>query len=202
MLYLYDNAIVEDLQNAIDPEGQMNSNVRAVDSASIMGIMAQLEEDKISFPLICVMRDENMTIDAARSNFSRLHCGHVEVIDPETNTIYLEKAIPVELNYALHVLTTNTADMDELVREILFRYSSMYFLTIDKPYEATSKLRFGVAIPPGTELRRESSNGEYIAQGKLYETIIPIQCDGAVLLDYTPKHMERLTTEMKVKTEY
>lgn len=202
MLYLYDNAIVEDLQSAIDSESQMSSNIRAVDTGSIVGVMAQLEEDKLPFPLICVMRDENMTIDANRSNFSRLHVGHVEVIDPETNTLYLEKAIPIELNYAIHVLTTNTADMDELVREILFRYSSMYFLTISKPYEADSKLRFGIAIPPGTELRRESTNGEYISQGKLYETIIPIKCDGAVLLDYTPKHMERLVTETKVKTEY
>lgn len=201
MLYLYDNAIAKDLQSAIDPEGTMNSHVKVMDAQGIIGLMAQLEEDKIAFPLVCVMRDEDITIDQKRSNFTRAHSGHVEVIDPETNNLYLEKAIPIELKYALHVLTTNTADMDELVRELLFRYTSTYFITMDKPYEAKSKIRFGISIPPGTQIRRESGAGEYLKEGKLYETVIPLNCEGAIMLNYTPKHMERMITEIEVKTE-
>jgi len=199
MLYLYDNAIAQDLQNAIDPSGQMNSNVKVMDADGIMGLLAQLQDDKITFPFICLVRDGDVTIDSSLSNFTRTHIGHAEVIDPATNNIYLEKSIPVELKYGLHIFATNTVDMDEIVREITFRYMSMYFLTIDKPYEGQTKLRFGVAIPPGTEFRRESGSGDYIKDGKLYETIIPLTCQGCVMLNYTPRHMTRLTTEIQAK---
>ena len=198
MLYLYDNAIADDLQSAIDPSG-MNANVRVMEADGILGLMAQLEEDKITFPLICLVRDSDLTFDNELSNFTRTHVGHAEVMDLSTNTLYLERSIPVELKYALHVLTTNTADMDELIREITFRYLSMYFLTIDKPYEGQSKLRFGVAIPPGTQIRRESGSGDYIKEGKLYESVIPLVCQGTVMLNYVPKHMIRVTADVEVK---
>ena len=198
MIYLYDNAIAKDLQSAIDPSG-MNANVRVMEADGIMGLMAQLQEDSISFPLICLVRDSDLTFDSTLSNFTRTHIGYADVIDPETNNLYLERSIPIQLKYGLHIFTTNTADMDELIREITFRYMAMYFLTIDKPYEGQTKLRFGVAIPPGTEIRRESSAGSYLKDGKLYESIIPLVCQGTVLLNYVPKHMTRLTTEIEVK---
>ena len=201
MLYLYDSAIAKDLQSAIDPSGQMNDHVKVMEADGVMGLMAQIEEDKVSFPLICLVRDSDLTIDTNRANFTRLHQGHVEVIDPETNEIYLEKSTPVELKYAIHILATNTADVDELVREVIFRYSSMYFITMKKPYEGNlSDIRFGVAIPPGTTIQRESGAGDYLKEGKLYESIIPIVCEGAVLLNYTKKHMTRLETQLKVET--
>lgn len=199
MLYLYDNAIASDLQSAIDPGGKMNNNVKIMEPDSIMGLLAQIEEDKISFPLICLVRDSDVTIDSARANFTRLHHGHVEVIDPVTNNLYLEKATPVELKYAIHILATNTADVDELTRELLFRYASMYFLTIKKPYEAEKSFRIGISIPPGTTITRESGASNYVKEGKLYESILPIVCEGAVLFNYTPKHMTRSVTEIKVE---
>lgn len=196
MLYLYDNAIVEDLQSVLDAS-KMNANVRIMEADGIIGLMAQLEEDRITFPLICLARDSDLAFDSSLSNFTRTHVGNATVLDPETNMLYLEKSIPVELKYGLHILTTNTVDMDELVREITFRYMSKYFLTINKPYEGQTKLRFGIAIPPDTVIRRESGSGDYIKEGKLYESIIPLVCQGCVMLEYTPKHMVRLTTEVK-----
>ncbi len=199
MLYLYDDAIAEDLQGAISKSGNINGNVKVMESDEILGLLAQLEDDHIQFPFLCLVRDGNTTIDSTLSNFTRIHAGHAEIIDPETNNVYLERAIPVQLKYGLHIFTTNTADMDELVREITFRYMEMYFLTIQKPYEGQTKLRFGVAIPPGTEFQRESSSGSYIKEGKLYETIIPLTCQGCVMLKYVPKHMIRLAGEVKAK---
>lgn len=200
MLYLYDNAIAEDLQSAIDPSGEMNNHVKVIEPDGVMGLMAQVEDDKISFPLVCVVRDSDITIDSARFNFTRLHSGHGEVIDPVTNNIYLEKATPIELKYGIHILATNTADVDELTREIYFRYASMYFLTMKKPYEAERSFRFGVSIPPGTTIRKESGSSNYIKEGKLYESVIPIICDGAVMFSYTPKHMTRLENRVELKT--
>lgn len=198
MLYLYDNAIAKDLQLAIDDKSSMNSHVKVMDPGGLIGLLSQIEEDKLSFPILCLMRDDSIVLDSSRFNFTQSHFGHAEVIDPETNNVYLEQAIPIELRYALHILATNTADVDELIREILFKYTKQYFLTIDKPYESKTKLRFGVAIPPGTEIQKQSSSGEYIKEGKLYESVVPLICEGAVYLNYTPKHIVRVDVNSQV----
>lgn len=160
-----------------------------------MGILAQLQEDRITFPAIFLQRHNETPLDQSRFNFTRLHKGVPAVFDPETNNIYLEKAAPIELSYDLHVLTTNTADMDELVRELLFRYSSMFYITMQVPYESKRNVRFGVAIKPNTSIQRKSGSSDYIEGGKLYESIVELECQGAVLINYTPRHLEGMVLD-------
>ena len=71
----------------------------------------------------------------------------------------------------------------------------MYYLTIEAPYESKRKIRFGVAINPDTNIQRKSANSEYLESGKLYESIIELQCQGAVMLDYTARHMQGIVTD-------
>lgn len=190
MLWIYDEAIVKDLSGCIDPEGRANNTVKMMGEDGMIGVFAQLQEDRISFPAIYLQRHSETPLDQSRYNFTRMHKGVPAVFDSERNDIYLEKAVPIELKYDLHALTTNTADMDELIRELLFRYSSMYYITTEVPYESKRKIRFGVAINPDTSIRSSSTSSEYIQTGKLYESIIELECQGAVLLNYTPRHLE------------
>lgn len=189
MLWAYDNAITQDLSNCIDPQGKANNTVKMMGDDGMMGVFAQLQQDKITFPAIFLNRHSETPIDRTRYNFTRMHRGVPCVYDPEKNNIYMEKAIPIELKYDLHVLTTNTADMDEFVREILFRYSEMYYVTMEVPYESKRKIRFGIGINPNTPIQRKSGSTEYIQSGTLYESIIELDCQGAMLLHYTPRHM-------------
>lgn len=196
MLWCYDNAIAQDLESCISPDVKMSSHVRIADSSSAIGIIAQLQEDRIDLPLLCLMRDDSYEVDEARSNFTRLHKGVSAVFDPEVNDIYLEKALPIKLSYTLHVLTSNTIDMDEIIRELLFRYTSMYFLNVQIPYESKRNIRFGISIPPGTTIQRESGQAQFLESGTIFESTIPLVCEGAILISYTPKHMERIATEI------
>lgn len=198
MLWVYDEAITKDLSSCIDPTGGANNTVEMMGDEGMMGIFAQLQDDKITFPAIFLNRHPDTPLDQSRYNYTRMHKGVPTVYDPETNNIYLEKAVPIELKYDLHVLTTNTADMDEMIREILFRYVSMYYLTIEVPYESKRKIRFGVAINPDTNISRKSGVTEYVESGRLYESILELECQGAVELDYTPRHMQRTVSEIKL----
>lgn len=173
----------------------MNNTVKAMGEDGIMGIFAQLQEDKIKFPAIFLERSGDTPLDSKRYNYTRLHKGVPAVVDPETNNLYLEKAVPIQLRYNLHVLTTNTTDMDELIRELLFRYSSMYYVTTEVPYESKRKIRFGIAINPDTSISRKTGLTEYVESGTLYESILELECQGAVLLSYTPKHLQRLIAD-------
>ena len=199
MLWVYDEAIVKDLSSCIDPNGGANNTIKMMGDEGMMGIFAQLQDDKITFPAIFLKRNEETPVDSTRFNFTRLHKGVPAVYDSEKNNIYMEKALPIELKYELHVLTTNTVDMDEIIRELLFRYSSMYYLTLQVPYESKRSIRFGIAINPDTPIRKASAVSEYVSGGKLYESIVDLQCQGAVLLSYTPRHMQGMVIDNSIK---
>lgn len=192
MLRLYDEAIVKDLERSFNPEMSGHPVVKAMDADGIIGIAAQVQNDEITFPLICVVRGSDYDIDTARTNFTMMHRGVSKVIDQETNELYYEKAIPITLTYTLTLLLTNQVDMDELVRELLFKYTSMYFLSIDLPYESDRRMRFGITLDTTRSVEKSSGVFEWLDSGQLYQTMIPLKVDGAVLLHYTPVKLKRI----------
>ena len=200
MLYVYDDAIAEDLRRSFNPSSDINPVVKVVDAEGVLDLIAQIQEDSIQFPIVVLTRHEDTPIDKTRTNFTRMHKGVVTVIDPDTNELYYEKSIPVLLSYDLTVLTTNTADMDELVKELLFKYMSMYFIKFTLPYECRRDVRFGVSIDPDTEISRKSGQFEYIQGGTLHQTIISLRCEGAVLVSYTPVKLRRNINEVETVT--
>lgn len=196
MIYLYDEAIVNDLKKSFNPNAVENPVVSVVSPERIVDIAAQLQNDEISFPLVALTRNEDISIDTNLTNFTRMHKGVAAVVDPKTNNLYYEQAIPLKLNYALTVLTTNTADMDELVRELIFKYTRMYFLTITLPYEGQRKVRFGITIDTDSDIERSSGVVEYLESGQLYQSIIHLHCEGCVYVKYTPVHLKRTAHEI------
>lgn len=196
MLYLYDEAIVDDLKKSFNPNAVENPVVSVVAPDKIIEIAAQLQNDNISFPIVALSRDENAGIDTNLTNFTRMHKGVPAVIDPKTNNLYYEQAIPLKLEYALTVLTTNTADMDELIRELIFKYTRMYFLTIILPYEGQRKVRFGITIDTESDIQRSSGVVEYLGSGQVHQSIIQLRCEGAVYVKYTPAHLKRTAHEV------
>lgn len=197
MLRLYDEAIAEDLKNSFNPDMAGSPVVKVMDAQGIVNLAAQVQEDRPTFPLICVVRNENYDIDTDRTNFTMMKRGVAKVMDPETNNLYYERAIPITLSYTLTILMTNQIDMDELVRELIFKYTSMYFLSIDLPYESNRRMRFGVTIDTSIAIERESGAFNWLNEGRLYQTMIPLKVEGAVLLHYTPAKLTRTEYEVE-----
>lgn len=195
MLYKYDNAIVDDLKRSFNPENVPNPVVSVVSPDQIIGLAAQLQNDSIKLPIIALTRNQEQ-IDSNRTNFTSMHRGVATVIDNETNELYHEKVIPITLSYNLTIITSNTADMDEMIRELMFKYINMYFLTIKLPYESNRKIRFGVSLSKDSEIDRTSGVSEYRSEGKLYQSILTLNCEGAVLVSYTPVKLKRLEYEI------
>lgn len=196
MVYLYDNAICDDLKRSLG-----SSTVSVVGPDKIMEIAAQLQDDKIHFPLVCLYRKRDMPIDTKRMNFTRLHFGVQCVMDHDTNMLYYERAIPVNLSYELHVLATNQADIDELTRELLFKFASMYYLTIELPYESDRKIRFGIVVDQDAGVEGKSGAAEYLTDGTIYQSTITLNCEGCNLVHYTPVHLHRTELEVNPKAK-
>lgn len=189
MLWLYDESIADDLRKSFNTS-VLHPYVKVIDPDVNLSIAAQIQNDNISFPIICVVRDDNYQVDTDLTNFTAMHKGVATVIDNKTNNIYYEKSMPIKLGYSLNIIGTNTVDVDELVKEILFKYSDMYFLTIRLPYEGERKLRFGIEFDRQGSIERRSGVAEMINEGTLYETVLPFQTRGVRLITYTPKHLK------------
>ena len=196
MLYLYDEVLVSDLISSFNSSAVQNPIVKVVDPEGAIELAAQIKSDNIQYPIVVLNRDQDISIDKDRWNFTRLHKGVQSVIDLETNELYYEKAIPINLSYKLHVITTSTADTDELVKELLFKYTSMYFLKFTLPYECRRQVRFGVVIDPDSSIERKSGSYEYLKAGQLHETVIPLKCEGCVLVSYTSAKLQRVDTNL------
>ena len=197
MIYLYDNAIADDLRKSFNPDEVASPVIKVISPDDIFNLAAQIQDDKIQFPLIAITRNDDVQIDRNLTNFTKMKKGIATVFDNETNELYYEKEIPVRLMYSLTVLTTNTAEMDEVIRELIFKYTHMYFLTIDLPYESSRKKRFGIVIDTDQNIQRSSGTGAYLQTGRLYQTIIPLRCEGAVMLNYTPVKLRRMQNEVE-----
>lgn len=196
MIYLYEKAIIQDLIKSFNPDAVDNPVVKVFGTEEAVGVAAQLQEDKIKLPIVILRRDGNYSIDTDRSNFTRMKKGVPCVFDNKTNTLYYEKAMPIKLSYKLSVMSSNTVDVDELMKELIFKYNHMYYLTIKLPYESDRRIRFGVVwdVDQGTE--SVSSAFDYIQSGKLYESEMTLRCEGCVLVSYTPVHLKRTEYEV------
>lgn len=195
MLYLFDQAVCDNLKASLTDE--LNKNVFITDADNYPGILAQIQNDTITYPLLLLHRDEDTPINTDLINFSRYKFGVPCVFDNKTNNIYYEKALPIDVSYTLRILSHNVADTDELGRELFFKYLSMFFLTIQAPYESDRKMRFGIEVDRDYGIKKESGGGEYLSSGTLYQSTIHLKTSGCVYLTYTPRHLQRTVIDMK-----
>lgn len=197
MIWVYDNAICKDLERAFNPSSVPNPLVRVISPEEAIGLAAQIQNDAIQFPIVVLTRATSVEIDTDRTNFTRIHKGVNTVFDNEKNEYYKEKSMPIKLSYSLTVLTTSVADMDEIIKELIFNYYQTYFITLEVPYESKRQIRFGIKVDP-SGIETSSTTGEYVQSGKLYQSILPLNCEGAVLLSYTPVKLTRSETQIKL----
>ena len=100
MIYKYDDAICDDLRKSFNPDNVENPVVSVISSEVVTSIAAQIQNDKITYPIVALIRNPNsVQIDQSRMNFTRAHFGVSAVIDKETNNVYYEKALPITLEY-------------------------------------------------------------------------------------------------------
>ena len=200
MLYLYDQAVVDDLKHSLTSEA--NQNVFLTDAENYPGIIAQIQDDTITYPLILLHRDDDVSIRKDLMNFTRYQFGVPCVFDNDRHNIYYERALPVDLQYTLRILSTNVADTDELARELFYKYISMYYLTIKLPYESDRKIRFAVDVDMDYGIKKESGSFDYIKSGALYQSTIHLKTQGCVSLTYTSRHLTRNVLDTsEIKTE-
>lgn len=200
MIHLYDNSIVESLQKSFDEAVMGDSPVKVIPPELAIGVVAQIQNDEVSFPLVVVTRPTEINIDTNLMNFTRRKRGAFTGFDNANNLLYYEKVMPITLTYSITILTANIVDADELMRELVFKYSEEYFHMIEIPYGMKRKVHFGVVIDTERPIEQSSGPVEYQQTGQLYQRIIPLRCEGAVLVQYIPQKLVRHEHEIAVQS--
>ena len=195
MLYLYDRAICEDLEKSFTDD-MGTSAVKVVSPEQTPAVIAQMREDKITLPMVSLTRESDIPIDKDRLNLTRAHNGVSAVFDKEHNIYYNEKLIPISLAYEMTIFASNQADIDELIRELQFKYLDMFFLTIKLPYEDNRKMRFGVVVDTDYGIKQKNFSSTYLKEGLMYEATIRLKCQGCNLITYTPLKLKRFDSEI------
>lgn len=170
-MYLYENAIIEDINSLF-----INSKVKTVIADSIDEALkrsAAEGEDKISLPLI-ILTGGDWNIDDA--NFYAYMKG-IEFkrkdittktggcCDKTTNTIAKSvNVIPFTPNYTMHIMCSSSRECDMLTREILFHYYMQPTLTVKLPYGIDEIHTFNINFD-----RRITKNQTY--SGLVYRTL-------------------------------
>lgn len=198
MLYLYDEAIVQNIKDSLTEN--LNQNVFLTTPENYPGILAQIQDDTITYPLILLHREPDTPIIKEQMNFTRYRFGVPCVFDNKTNNVYYERALPIQLTYSLRILSTNVADTDELARELFYKYISMYFLNIRAPYESKRQIRFAIDIDADYGIKKESNSADYTQTGALYQASMMLNTKGCVYLTYTPRHVQRPVISSDIKT--
>lgn len=131
-MYLYENAIVKDLDNIFK-----NSKVKTVIADSLeegLRRSAAENEDKISLPFIVLSGGDWELLD---TNFYGLMHGTEFKKTSTSDEQEVNKNItvlPIRPSYTMYIAASSSRECDMLTREVLFHYSKHPTLTVKVPY--------------------------------------------------------------------
>lgn len=128
-MYLYDNAIIEDINKLFT-----NSKVRAVIADSLDEAIrrsSQENEDKATLPLIVLTGGD---WQLGNANFYNLmHGSERKKVECKSLSKQIN-VIPITPSYDMYIVAKTSRECDMLTREIIFHYMQNPTLTVNIPY--------------------------------------------------------------------
>lgn len=160
-VYMYDEAIVEDLRLLLNDD-----RIHIVPVDNVFRLIARLNEDNIEMPLISLTRTgwqladnkpQMMKFDGALAGYDR-----------RDNSLKRVQAIPIRIGYQLDVWTKTRKENDNILRELIFYYSTHPTLIVNIEYglDITHDFNifFDADIEDNSDIVEHRNRGEYFRQ--------------------------------------
>lgn len=160
-VYMYDEAIIEDLRILVNDD-----RIHIVPVDNVFRLIARLEDDKIEMPLISLTRTgwqlsdnkpQMMKFDGALADY-----------DEKRNSLKRVQAIPISIGYQLDVWTKTRLENDNILRELIFYYSTHPTLVVKIEYGLDITHNFNLFFDPDVEdnsdIVEHKNRGEYFRQ--------------------------------------
>lgn len=171
MVYLYDNAIIQDLRRIIN-----DNRVTITPYDNLIRTIAKSENDIITLPIISIARN-GWSIRDERPHAMKF-TGEFSGLDDNKDVVNTY-AIPIRIDYTMDVFTKTRLDNDNILRELIFYYSTNPTLSITIPYGLTANKNFNIIFGNDIEDNSDIINHKNI--GEHFRQTIPFYVDDAYL---------------------
>lgn len=170
--YIYDEALVEDLRTLTK-----DTRIHIVPPDNLFRLVGRIVEDEIKMPLISLARTGWQLTD------SRPHTvkfdGALAGYNDESNKLKRVQALPINISYQLDVWTKTRLENDNILRELIFYYSTNPTLSVKIGYGLDIDHNFNVFID--NDIEDNSDIVEHKNRGEYFRQTISLYTDDAYL---------------------
>lgn len=158
----YDVAIIEDLRQILQDD-----RIHIVPPENFFRLLARIDNDKVEFPAISVVR-RGWSLSDSHPHMMKFD-GTLLSHDNEANEYIRLQAIPISISYQMDVWTKTRLENDNIMRELIFYYSTHPTLNVKVPYgQKTYYHKFNVFfdsdIEDNSDIANHMNTGEYFRQ--------------------------------------
>lgn len=165
---LYDQAIVNDFRRIFH-----NGNIFISDTEETFDLLAKVDRDDIKFPIISLTRT-GWSLTDNRPHSLKFEGSVVDIReatdDPDEDYKIVRRiqAIPIIINYNIDVWTESRRQNDDIMRELIFYYSTSPTLSVKVPYGAKIchhfNLFFNSEVEDNSDIPAHKNRGRYFRQ--------------------------------------
>lgn len=191
--YLYDNAFVEDLRNII-----RDDRISILPPSNMFNVVALTEEDKIQLPVISLQRP-NWSIIDDRISHAQIHSGIMTSYDEDTERFKSVQTIPIRINYLIDVWTKNRETNDNIMRELIWYYTTHPTLSIKIPYGLDIDHNFNIFLD--SDIEDNSDIVEHNVRGIYFRQTLTAYTDDAYLWKSSSRYPKYVDAEVVINNE-
>jgi hypothetical protein len=184
--YLYDEALVDRLRKITGDD-----RIHIVHPDQSVSFLAQFDKDKVQFPVIVVTRAPSATINPP-NQVAVLKGQSVRI--NEDNTASKIKLIPMRLEWSIDVYAVDRYTCDEIVRELIFYFTTYPRFQVKVPYDLDVPQNFDVLL--GTEVVDNTDLTEFPNTGELFRETISVYTENAHLYASKRQYLTKVKSDV------
>lgn len=160
-VYKYDNAIVNKLRELTN-----DSRIYVTPPDNVIRTIGQIDSDKIELPLISVARTGYSILDS-RSHPMKFE-GSSAGYNEDLQRFVRFQMIPIRINYLMDVWTKHREENDNIIRELVFYFSTHPTIKVPIGYGLNFDHNFNLIldsqVEDNSDIVEHKNRGEYFRQ--------------------------------------
>lgn len=167
--YLYDEVLVEQLRKLTG-----DNRIHVIPPEQSITYLSQFDKDRVTFPAIVLSRKSVSLLDY-RNQVVALK-GQTARVGSD-NIIVKAKLIPMRIDWNLDIFSVDRYSCDEIVRELVFYFTSCPRFEVSVPYQLNIKQNFDVFVSP--EIADNSDLVEFPNRGEYFRETLSLWTENA-----------------------
>lgn len=168
-VYLYDKALIDAMQEITG-----DSRIKIVSPDLAIQYLAQVSKDKVNFPAIVLSRGP-VRLNDYRNQVAALKGQSAKVDDD--NKIVKARLIPMRIEWTIDVFAVDRFTCDEIIRELVFFFTSYPRFNVRVPYDLDIDQNFDVLMSP--EIEDNSDLIEFTNRGEYFRETLTVYTENA-----------------------